>query len=120
MTVLIVEDDKVTLRILSKLLKVEGYNVISATDGNLAVKYIKEKMPDLIITDIMLPGLNGLGIIEEVRRNEKTCKIPIIVMSVLDEENTIIEALQKGADDFVKKPLNFFDLSVRVKRYLNL
>ena len=100
-------------------LKKDGYEVTSTTDGRQALKAIEASAPDLIITDILMPYTSGLELIGIVKSTPSN-KIPILVLSGLGEEETVMEAFQLGADDFLTKPFNAMELSVRVKRLLKL
>jgi DNA-binding response OmpR family regulator len=100
-------------------LKNDGYEVISTTDGREALKELEKNLPDLIITDILMPYTSGLELIGIVKSNPSK-NIPIIVLSGLGEEETVMEAFQLGADDFLTKPFNPMELSVRVRRLLKL
>jgi two-component system response regulator VicR len=113
--ILIAEDDALMVKILEFILKKEGYQVTSCKDGLSAIEKIPVLMPDLIITDIMLPFRSGLEIIGFAKENYEN--IPLIVVSSLgEEEGTVIEAFNLGADDFVSKPFNPNELLLRVKR----
>jgi two-component system response regulator VicR len=113
--ILIAEDDVLMVKILEFILKKEGYQVTSCKDGLSAIEKIPVLMPDLIITDIMLPFRSGLEIIGFAKENYEN--IPLIVVSSLgEEEGTVIEAFNLGADDFVSKPFNPNELLLRVKR----
>ena len=100
-------------------LKKDGYEVTSTTDGRQALKAIETSTPDLIITDILMPYTSGLELIGIVKSTPSS-KIPILVLSGLGEEETVMEAFQLGADDFLTKPFNAIELSVRVKRLLKI
>lgn len=117
--ILIAEDDELMVKILEFILKKEGYQVTSCKDGLSAIEKIPELIPDLIITDILLPfrsGLEILGYSKETFEN-----IPVIVVSSLgEEEGTVVEAFRLGADDFVSKPFNPNELLLRVKRLFTL
>jgi two-component system, OmpR family, response regulator VicR len=113
--VLIAEDDVLMIKILEFILKKEGYQVTSCKDGLSAIEKIPVLLPDLIITDIMLPFRSGLEIIGYSKETFE--HIPVIVVSALgEEEGTVIEAFNLGADDFVSKPFNPNELLLRVKR----
>ena len=113
--ILIAEDDVLMVKILEFILKKEGYQVTSCKDGLTAIEKIPVLVPDLIITDIMLPFRSGLEIIGFTKENYEN--IPVIVVSSLgEEEGTVIEAFNLGADDFVSKPFNPNELLLRVKR----
>ena len=115
MLILIVEDDILLLKTLEFKLIKDGYIVVTLKNGFDAIEYLKENEPDLIVTDIMMPFINGLEIISFVR-NEKKSKVPIIVLSSAGLEKTVLEAFQLGADDFVTKPFSPNELSIRIKK----
>lgn len=103
------------IKILEFILKKEGYQVTSCKDGLSAIEKIPVLIPDLIVTDIMLPFRSGLEIIGYSKEHFEN--IPVIVVSSLgEEESTVIEAFNLGADDFVSKPFNPTELLLRVKR----
>ena len=113
--ILIAEDDILMIKILEFILKKEGYQVTSCKDGLSALEKIPVLIPDLIITDIMLPFRSGLEIINFTKETYEN--IPIIVVSALgEEEGTVVEAFNLGVDDFVSKPFNPNELLLRVKR----
>jgi DNA-binding response OmpR family regulator len=119
MKILIAEDEQVTLLMLEECLKAEGYEVITASDGREALNKLENEFPDLILTDIMMPFTSGLEFIGIVKSSRKRT-IPIIVLSAIDEESTVMEAFKLGADDFIAKPFNSQELTLRVKRFLML
>jgi DNA-binding response OmpR family regulator len=116
MKILIVEDEPLMAAAIEGKLKNEGYDVTVVTDGRDALKEIEEDKPDLVITDILMPFISGLELIGLLRSNSFEY-IPIIVLSGMGEEDTVIEAFQLGADDFITKPFNDKELSMRVKRF---
>ncbi len=119
MKILIAEDEPLVMMALVAKLRKEGYEVTSATDGREALKAIEKNNPDLIITDILMPYTSGLELIGIVKSNP-SINIPILVISALGEEDTVMEAFQLGADDFLTKPFNPVELSLRVKRLIKL
>ncbi len=119
MNILVAEDEPLMLMAIEAKLKNEGFEVATAHDGREALKTLESFIPDLIITDILMPYTSGLELISIVRSNQ-TKKIPIIVLSGLDQEDTVMEAFQLGADDFITKPFNPTELAVRVKRLLKM
>lgn len=117
MKILIAEDDEMMLRTIEfKLLK-DGFEVISCADGKEAMEKIISEEPDIIITDIMMPFLTGLDLINKVKMELKLT-IPIIVLSGVGLEKTVLEAFELGADDFISKPFSPNELTVRIKRLL--
>jgi two-component system, OmpR family, response regulator VicR len=117
MKILVCEDDFMMIKAIEHKLKSEGYEVEVAVDGNQAVDKINQFNYDLIMTDLLMPFVGGLEIINKIR-NEMHLKVPIIVLSALGNEDTIIEAFKLGADDYITKPFSPNELSIRVKRLL--
>ena len=117
MKILIAEDDPIMLAYIARQLKSENYEIFSTTDGQEALEKLDSFSPDLIVTDILMPMVSGLDVIGIVRSNPLK-KIPILVLSGIDEEETVLEAFSIGADDFITKPFKPQELSMRVKRLL--
>jgi DNA-binding response OmpR family regulator len=118
MKILIAEDEPLMLMAIEGKLKNEGFEVIATRDGQEALKVLEKTPVDLIITDILMPYTSGLELISIVKSTGS--KTPIIVLSGLGQEDTVMEAFQLGADDFLTKPFNPTELSVRVKRLLKV
>ncbi len=119
MKILVAEDEPLMLMAIETRLRNEGFQVVGVSDGQEALNALETFEPDLIITDILMPytsGLELIGIVKSVNYR----KIPVIVLSGLDEEETVLEAFQMGADDFITKPFKPTELSVRVKRLLKI
>ena len=119
MKILVAEDEPLMLMAIEAKLKNEGFEVIGAQDGREALKILETTTPDLIITDILMPYTSGLELISIVKSDPHK-KLPIIVLSGLGQEDTVMEAFQLGADDFITKPFNPTELSVRVKRLMKI
>ena len=115
--ILVAEDEPLMLMAIEAKLKNEGYEVLGVSDGREALKAVELSQPDLIITDILMPYTSGLELISIIKSSGRN--IPIIVLSGLGEEETVMEAFKLGADDFLTKPFNPTELSVRVKRLIN-
>ena len=113
--VLIVEDDPDIRDIVCFNLKKEGYEVCSASDGTDALDLFEKKRPDLVLLDIMIPGMNGLAVLDTLR--EKT-DIPILIMSAKITEEDRINGLSRMADDYICKPFSVKELMMRVKVHL--
>ncbi|MDB5192444.1 MAG: response regulator [Segetibacter sp.] len=118
MKILIAEDEPLMLMAIEGKLKNDGFEVIATRDGQEALKVLEKDTVDLIITDILMPYTSGLELISIVKSTG--AKTPIIVLSGLGQEDTVMEAFQLGADDFLTKPFNPTELSVRVKRLLKV
>jgi two-component system, OmpR family, alkaline phosphatase synthesis response regulator PhoP len=111
-TVLIIEDDPSILLGLQKNLKFEGYDVLTASDGERGLELAIDRPPDLIILDIMLPKISGFEICKTLKKNN--IQVPIIILSAKDQEIDKIMGLDLGADDYVTKPFNIRELVARI------
>lgn len=116
MKILIAEDDEVMLTLIKHQLTKEGYSINANSDARKALQSMETFKPDMIITDIVMPFTSGLELIGIVWSSG--IKIPILVLSAMDEEATVLEALSLGADDFITKPFNTSEFSMRIKRLL--
>jgi len=114
--ILIVEDDRAILRGLAQNFRFEGYEVITATDGEQGLQLAWDKNPDLIILDIMLPKLNGYEICRTLRRDGRD--VPILMLTAKGQEMDKVMGLELGADDYVTKPFGVLELVARVKALL--
>ena len=113
--VLVVEDEQSLREPLVYLLEKEGYEVIEAVDGNAAVSVFNEKGADLILLDLMLPGMNGNEVCRTIRQNSN---VPIIMLTAKDSEIDKVVGLEIGADDYVTKPYSTRELLARMKAVL--
>jgi two-component system KDP operon response regulator KdpE len=113
--ILVVDDEPQIARVLRTGLKTHGYDVRVAADGVSALETFTDWRPDLVVTDLAMPNLDGL---ELCRRLREVSQIPIIVLSVRGEEKTKVEALDAGADDYVTKPFGMDELLARVRAQL--
>jgi len=116
--IFVVEDDEGILELLRYNLTREGFAVASAADGEDAVKAIPRKLPDLILLDLMLPGLDGLEVCRMLKKNPKTAQIPIVMVTAKGEESDIVAGLELGADDYITKPFSLKVLVARVRTIL--
>lgn len=117
MKILIAEDDEMMLRTMEFKLKREGFDVIACANGEEAITKIIAESPVVIITDIMMPIITGLDIVRKVK-SELKLDIPIIVLSAVGLEKTVLEAFELGADDFITKPFSPNELIVRIRRLM--
>lgn len=117
-TVLIVEDNPDILEILKYNLTKEGYDTIEAEDGKKACALAVEKLPSLVLLDLMLPLVDGLQVCKFLKRNADTKNIPIIIVSAKDEESDIVSGLELGAEDYLTKPFSPKELLARMKAVL--
>ncbi|MCZ7383346.1 MAG: response regulator [Candidatus Methanoperedens sp.] len=116
--IMIVDDEMATLLPLKRSLESEDYLVIEAYDGYEAIKKAKTEMPELIILDIMLPGMDGIETCSQLKKDVLTEKIPIIMLTAKDEVRHKVKGLEIGADDYVTKPFNLNELKARIKSVL--
>ncbi len=116
---LIVDDNSDMREYLIKLLK-QDYNLLTATNGKMALRVMQTQKPDLIISDIMMPEMNGMELLKELRSKEKTITLPIILLSARAGNEATIEGLEGGADDYLVKPFYGKELLARVKTQLNM
>jgi two-component system phosphate regulon response regulator PhoB len=116
--ILIVEDERGLVQSLSWYFSREGYETLVAHDGTEGLRKAQMLLPDLVLLDVMLPGMDGLTICRELRSGERTRDIPIIMITAKAEEVDQIEGFAKGADDYVTKPFNNKILLQRVKALL--
>lgn len=114
----VVEDEKDLVELLTYNLEKEGYRVLSSLDGAEALKRIPEKSPDLILLDLMLPGVDGLTICKTLKADPKTAHIPIVMLTAKGEESDKVVGLELGADDYMTKPFSVRELVARLKAVL--
>lgn len=113
--VLVVDDEGQILRVLRHGLEAEGYQVRTATDGRAGLEHFRAWLPDVVITDLRMANLDGL---ELCRRIRQLSKVPILVLSVKDDEETKVKALDLGADDYVAKPFSMPEITARLRALL--
>jgi len=117
--ILIVEDEDFLIRALKDNLIADGYSVDTAKNGEEGIQKVKEKKPDLVLLDILMPKKDGFFVLEEIKKNPEWKLIPVIVLSNLGEDTTIKKALEMGADDFfVKSQHPIQEVIEKVKDYL--
>jgi DNA-binding response OmpR family regulator len=115
-TILVVEDDSSILRGLRDNLQFEGYKVLEAIDGNTGLKMALEQAPDLLLLDIMLPGMNGHEICRKVKSRDP--HLPVIMITARDAEMDKVSGLDLGADDYITKPFSIPELMARIRAVL--
>ena len=116
--ILIVEDESDLIKLLKYNLEKEGFRVSYATDGSIALAEVRRDPPDLVILDLMLPGLDGLEVCRQLRRSDKFARIPVLMLSARSEEADRIVGLELGADDYVTKPFSMREVVARVRALL--
>lgn len=116
-TILIVEDDSDINHLLQKILKTAGYDVMQAYSGTEAKLWMEKTMPDLILLDLMLPGMSGETLLEDIRLNQKS-DVPIIVLSAKTALHDKVSLLKNGADDYITKPFEQEEVLARIEAAL--
>lgn len=116
--ILIVEDERDVVKLLRYNLEKEGFRVSSVTDGSLALAEMRREPADLVILDLMLPGMDGLEICRQLRRHERYAGTPILMLTARSEEADRVVGLELGADDYVTKPFSMRELIARVRALL--
>lgn len=115
MKILICEDEEIMLTALEFRLRKQGFEVLLAENGKIAIEKIKAEKPDLVVADIIMPFVSGLELIEFVRKDMRNA-LPIIIISALEHEDVVLEAFRLGATDFITKPFRPNELILRIKR----
>ena len=113
--IMAVDDEQAVLRLLSRTLEPEGYGVILADNGRSALELLEEHTPDLIILDIMMPGLDGFQVLGLIRQR---FSVPVVMLTAKREVNTARDALNLGADDYIRKPFCKGELLARIRAKL--
>ncbi len=116
--ILVADDDPVLQRLLLHSLKLEGYDVLAARDGNEALNLVDAERPDLVILDVMMPGYNGFELCQILRQRPETLTLPIIMLSGLSDVQEKVSGLRAGADEYLTKPIDLRELAARVDALL--
>ena len=118
-TLLLVDDENTILKLLRDRLSNIGYNIVTAGDGNSAIKLTGEIHPDAVILDIILPDIDGFEVCRQIKENAATCTTKVIMLSKKKEKRNIAKGLYSGADDYLTKPFSMVELEARIMRALN-
>jgi putative two-component system response regulator len=118
--ILVVDDYEANLRGLGQLLRRANYSVSSATNGRDALDLVRRERPDLVLLDVLMPGLSGVDVCRELKRSADTCLTPVVLISGAQERATILAGLDAGADDFLNKPIDPEELYTRVRSLMRL
>ncbi|MBN1873050.1 MAG: response regulator [Anaerolineae bacterium] len=118
---ILVVDDKIhNVKLLNSILSSKGYDVLTADNGKLALEIAYDVLPDLVILDVLMPGMDGFQVAEALRANPDTRPIPILMLTALRELGDKVRGLEAGADDFLSKPFNTVELLARVRSLLRI
>lgn len=118
--VLVVDDNPQNLELILACLEDVECRTISAADGYTALDLVKSHRPDLVLLDVMMPKISGFEVCRRIKNNPETEEIPVIMVTALNELGDIERAIQSGTDDFLSKPINKWELVVRVRTMLKL
>lgn len=116
--ILAVDDETDVLLIIKTALQCEGFEVMTATNGADALAVARDTPPDLVILDVMMPGMSGFDVLRELKADERTCTVPVIMLTGVSEKKRIGEALASGTDYYIIKPFEFADLLAKVNEVL--
>lgn len=117
-SILVIEDEEDILEVIRYNLTKEGYRVIDAATGEEGLEMAGKVMPDLIVLDLMLPGVDGLEVCKKLKNDSKTSKIPVVMLTAKSEESDIVTGLEIGADDYITKPFSPKVLIARIRAVL--
>ncbi|MBD1938983.1 response regulator [Microcoleus sp. FACHB-68] len=117
--ILAVDDIEDNLSLLEAILREEGYEVDTATNGKLALAKIEASLPDLVLMDAMMPGMDGYEVIRRIRENKKLPFIPVLLITAYEDANAAL-GLDLGANDFIRKPIEYEELMARIKASLRM
>lgn len=121
LTILVVEDEEIMLTALEFRMRKHGFNVVLARDGQQAINYLASNTPDAIVTDMMMPNVTGMELLEYVRQNldpTYASPMPVIIISALEQDDVVLDAFKAGANDFIAKPFKPQELILRLRRFL--
>lgn len=116
--ILIVDDSPTEIHVMKNILEKNGYEASFATNGEEGVEKAKEIMPDLVLMDVVMPGLNGFQATRELSKNPDTAAIPVIIVTTKDQESDRVWGLRQGAKEYVTKPVDETELITKVKSIL--
>ncbi len=116
--VLVVDDDPVIVELLRINFEIEGFEVLSASDGREGLERARAERPDLVLSDIMMPRLDGLQLLSELRADPATASLPVVLLSAKAQNAEVQQGLDAGADDYVTKPFDPLELIDRVNAAL--
>jgi len=113
--ILVVDDDTTNLMVIEKMLKTQGFIVEQATSGQEALDKVRKRLPDVILLDVMMPGMDGFEVCRRLKSSEETRLVPIVIVTALKEREDKIKGIEAGCDDFISKPIDRLELIARVR-----
>ena len=117
---MVADDQPANIQIVGNILGRHGYEIVPAGDGPTVLKRLGLRQPDLILLDVLMPGMNGLEVCRRIRENPEWVHIPIIFLSAADDKELIVRALEAGGVDYLTKPFNHSEMLSRVRTHLAL
>jgi DNA-binding response OmpR family regulator len=116
--ILVVDDEIGALTLIGIMLERGGFDVLKARDAKAALQVLEETLPDLIILDVMMPGMNGIDLCQVIRQRDETRKTPVLILSARGDAESIIRGIEAGANDYLPKPILHHDLVSKVRSML--
>lgn len=117
-TVLVVDDELGALTLIGIMLERGGFNVLKAQDATVALSLLEQGTPDLIILDVMMPGMNGIELCRAIRKRPETQTTPIVILSARGDAESVMQGMEAGANDYLPKPILHHDLVAKVRAIL--
>ena len=118
--VLVVDDEPHIVNLIKLSMNKDKYDVMTAYSAREAIDLAEKQQPDIVVVDLMMPGMNGYELCEELRKNDKTSGTPILILSAKSQMDDKLQAIDVGADDYMTKPFDPMELVRRIKLNLNL
>jgi DNA-binding response OmpR family regulator len=118
--ILVVDDEVRNVKLMEAILAPRGYTVVQAYNGEEALQQVQQQRPDLILLDVMMPGMDGFTVCKRLKDNPDTYLIPVVIMTALGQTEDRIKGIDAGADDFLTKPVNRDELLARIRTSLRL
>ena len=118
--ILVVDDVEKNVRLLADVLSARGYRTTTAASGEAALAAIQRDPPDLVLLDVMMPGLDGYAVCRAIRADAQRAMLPVVLVTALDPAQERVKGLEAGADDFLNKPVNQAELMARVRSLLRI
>ncbi|MGQ9786896.1 MAG: response regulator, partial [Anaerolineae bacterium] len=116
--ILVVDDEPAMVHYLSMILTRDGYEVLKAASGHEALAIVRQQSPDLVLLDVMMPGMDGFQVLKELRASEEFRALPVIILTALTAEQDIVRSFEEGVTDYIDKPITPAVLRARVRRWL--
>lgn len=118
--ILIVDDNPVNIQVLASLIAIKNYDIAVANSGERTLQFLKQRLPDLILMDIMMPGMSGIETSVQIKKNPEWDDIPLLFISARNDEDTILSGFEAGGVDYITKPFLSLELMARIETHLEL